>query len=285
MSGETTNGELTGPETVRGETMNGETMNAPPIAPDTFYARGFAEFYDRYGTGWTRLFAPVLRDWLEDRVPSAGRRVLDLACGTGVASQVFLDAGWAVTGVDLSEGMLGAAAERLAGPVSQGRMTLRRADMTSFDPGEPVSACVALEGPLNHLPSLDALEQCLRRVADALPASGTFVFDLYEPHHFRGWHNISVIDEQDTVVVKRGAWDDERAVGMLRISGYFDDGTGPLRVDQTVTSLAFPEQTVDALLEAAGFEAARFPGEVPPCACGRSPSGLCRTVYLATKRA
>jgi SAM-dependent methyltransferase len=262
--------------------VSGVTLPAT-VAPETFYGHGFAEFYDQFGTGWTRQFAPVLSAWLGERALPRGRHVLDLACGTGVASRIFYDAGWDVTGLDLSDGMLATAAGRLADGVAQGRVRLRQADMTRFELDEPVSVCVALEGALNHLPSLGAVEECFHRVAAALPESGTFVFDLYEAHHFRGWHHVSVIDEPDTVIVKRGVWDEERAVGMLRISGHHDAGSGPLRVDQTVTSLGFAEQSVDALLASAGFQSARFPEAVSPCACGRSRTGQCRTVYVAVK--
>jgi hypothetical protein len=144
-----------------------------------------------------------------------------------------------------------------------------------------VQACVALEGALNHLLSAGDLARCFGCVAAALPPGGMFVFDLYEPHHFRGWHNITLIDEADAVVARRGVWDETRSTGMLRISGIFRlDGT-PMPVDQTVTSRAYPAALVAELLAAAGFEEVGFAPPVPPCACGRSASGLCRTVYSA----
>src|SRR4051812_14215696 len=111
-------------------------------APGTFYGRGFAEFYDRYGTGWTRDFAPPLADWLAARPGPGERVVLDLACGTGVSAQLLLRAGWNVIGLDISAGMLANAAHRLAGDVEAGRMLLRQAEMTTFELDRPVRACV-----------------------------------------------------------------------------------------------------------------------------------------------
>ncbi len=253
------------------------------ISPGTFYGRGFAEFYDRYGTGWTRGFAPAMAGWLAERPGPGDRVVLDLACGTGVSAQILLDAGWDVIGLDISTGMLATAAGRLADQVEAGRMVLQQAEMTTFELGRQVRACVALEGALNHLLSEEALQRCFDRVAAVLPVGGTFVFDLYEPHHFRGWHHVGVTDEADAVIVKRGVWDEERAVGMLRFSGLFDDGTGPIRVDQTVTSRAYRPDVVHALLSAAGLAAEPYPAPVPACGCGRSRTGSCRTVYAATR--
>ncbi|MFI5907228.1 class I SAM-dependent DNA methyltransferase [Dactylosporangium sp. NPDC051541] len=254
-------------------------------SPGTFYGRGFAEFYDRYGTGWTRDFAPLLAQWLSGRPGAEERLVLDLACGTGVSAQILLRAGWDVIGLDISAGMLANAAHRLAQDVETGRVVLQQAEMTTFVLDRQVRACVALEGALNHLLSEEALEQCFARVAAVLPVGGTFVFDLYEPHHFRGWHNIGVTDEPDAVIVKRGVWDEERGIGMLRFSGLFDDGSGPIRVDQTVTSRAYGADVLNALLSKAGLDPEPYPAEVPACACGRSRSGSCRTVYAATKAA
>ena len=162
---------------------------------------------------------------------------------------------------------------------------LQQADMTTFELERQVRACVALEGALNHLLTEDALKLCFERVAAVLATGGVFVFDLYEPHHFRGWHHISVIDEPDAVVVKRGVWDEDHAVGMLRISGLFDDGSGHAQVNQTVTSRVYPADTVIALLSAAGFESRAFTAPVPACACGRSGTGYCRTVYTASMSA
>ena len=53
----------------------------------------------------------------------SGRRVLDLACGTGEVSRAMLGLGATVTGVDFSETMLGLARAKLAGRPWQGRLT------------------------------------------------------------------------------------------------------------------------------------------------------------------
>jgi ubiquinone/menaquinone biosynthesis C-methylase UbiE len=51
-----------------------------------------------------------------------GRKVLDLACGTGEVSRALLGLGASVTGVDFSEVMLGHARVKLAGLSWQGRL-------------------------------------------------------------------------------------------------------------------------------------------------------------------
>lgn len=53
-----------------------------------------------------------MRRMLEGHVPGRPARLLDLGCGTGLVGQVFADLAGHATGVDLSEGMLGVAADR-----------------------------------------------------------------------------------------------------------------------------------------------------------------------------
>jgi SAM-dependent methyltransferase len=70
--------------------------------------------YEQYVGRWSRLVAPRFVSWLG--IP-AGRRWLDLGCGTGALSAAILDvaAPSAVFGVDPSEGFLETARTRLGG--------------------------------------------------------------------------------------------------------------------------------------------------------------------------
>jgi SAM-dependent methyltransferase len=246
------------------------------------YRGGFAHFYDRYGTGWTRQFVPILISYLKARCASAST-VIDLACGTGVSTELFCAAGWSVTGIDLSADMLAVAKTRLAEPIADGRVRLVQADARDFEVDRPADACVCLEGALNHLHSSEELRACFERAAQGLRPGGYLVFDLYEPDHFRGWHNISMIDEDEAIVVRRGVWDQSTGVGMLRISGLHEHAGVTSRVEQSVTSRVFEPAQVRELLSSAGLEPEVFDGAIPGCVC-RRPDSRCRTVYAARLR-
>lgn len=73
---------------------------------------GRGDPYERYVGRWSRLVAPAFLAWLA--VP-AGRRWLDVGCGTGALSAAVLDesAPSSVAGVEPSEGFLLAARENL----------------------------------------------------------------------------------------------------------------------------------------------------------------------------
>ncbi|HXD40006.1 MAG TPA: methyltransferase domain-containing protein [Ramlibacter sp.] len=86
--------------------------------------------YEQYVGRWSRRVAPP---FLERLGIAAGRRWLDVGCGTGALSAAILDqcSPASVTGIEPSEGFLKAAAENLAGraQLAQGSATaIPRAD-------------------------------------------------------------------------------------------------------------------------------------------------------------
>ncbi|MFJ4963932.1 dTDP-3-amino-3,4,6-trideoxy-alpha-D-glucopyranose [Streptomyces sp. ADI96-02] len=251
----------------------------------TYYTQGFATFYDRYFTGWVRDYSPALADHL-DRT-GGGHGVLDLCCGTGVTTAVLSERGRHVTGLDRSAAMLRIAARRSAEEVRAGGVRLVEGDARDFSLPEPVGACVCLDGALNHFESREDLVRCFTSVAEALHAGGEFVFDLFELPHFRHWNNLTLIDEDDTVVAKRGAWDDEVGRGMLRVSGVVGSDTGIVRVEQTLRSRYYSAAEVTSALAEAGLVRVEHDVDARYSTCESgscSKSAVpCRTVYRALK--
>ncbi len=68
-----------------------------------------AEDYDRYRIG----YAPEIYDALADHGIVPGRRVLDVACGTGLVAEGLATRGCIVTGIDASQPMLRKARQRV----------------------------------------------------------------------------------------------------------------------------------------------------------------------------
>jgi ubiquinone/menaquinone biosynthesis C-methylase UbiE len=84
--------------------------------------------YDAYRSGYSR----ALYDLLLDYGFKQGLSVLDVACGTGLASEPFLKRGLSVTGVDNSEPMLDKARER----VKDMKLVLGDAEALPFNEAE-----------------------------------------------------------------------------------------------------------------------------------------------------
>jgi len=90
--------------------------------------------YEQYVGRWSRQAAPLFLSWLN--IP-AGRRWLDVGCGTGALCAAIVDrcSPSSVTGVEPSEGFLNTARENLAGRAAlhQGTATVIPLDDASVD--------------------------------------------------------------------------------------------------------------------------------------------------------
>ena len=127
--------------------------------------------YEQYVGRWSRRVAPRFLSWLN--VP-AGRRWLDVGCGTGALSAAILDqcSPLSVTGVEPSEGFLEKAKEQLAG-----RALLQRGNAAAIPLGDDsVDACVSAL-VLNFVPDGGAALREMSRVTAAGGTIAAYVWD------------------------------------------------------------------------------------------------------------
>jgi SAM-dependent methyltransferase len=127
--------------------------------------------YEQYVGRWSRRVAPLFLAWLG--VP-AGRRWLDVGCGTGALCAAILEhcAPASVAGVEPSEGFLETARGRLAG-----RAVLHRGDATRI-PLADASVDVVVSGlVLNFVPDQRAALSEMARVTAGGGTIGAYVWD------------------------------------------------------------------------------------------------------------
>jgi len=156
--------------------MNGPTLT---LAADGY--DDWATLYDRsvgpeYGDAQWRFLQRVLLP----AVPP-GAALLDLCCGTGLLMRPLLAAGYRLTGLDLSAGMLACA--RRNAP----QATLLQADARDFSLPQPVHGAFCTSASLNHVDSIEDLQQVFGCVQRALQPGGVFVFDLNHPAQLQRW--------------------------------------------------------------------------------------------------
>lgn len=164
------------------------------------YGPAFARAYQLRWGGFARQATPPLLDFYAGSAAGQQRQpVLDLCCGTGVASLACLEAGYPVTGLDLSPHMLAYArentaaylgADRAAGP----RAHFVQADAADFALAGQFGLAISLYDAINHLPDLAALRNCFRCTAAAVAPGGAFIFDLNTRRGLRRWNVTSVDD-------------------------------------------------------------------------------------------
>jgi SAM-dependent methyltransferase len=127
--------------------------------------------YERYVGRWSRRVAPAFLSWLD--VP-AGKRWLDVGCGTGALCAAILERGApvSVTGVEPSEGFLTLARESLPAQVALYAGSAARIPLVDDAVDAVVSGLV-----LNFVPDLAAAFAEITRVAVRGAAFGAYVWD------------------------------------------------------------------------------------------------------------
>jgi len=112
-----------------------------------------------------------------------GRRVLEVACGSGRVLLPLVRAGCDVVGVDVSPHMLALARAKLdAEPTTRGEARLVQADMRTFDL-DPKAFDLAISAvkSLAYLTERDDQLRCLRTIAAHLRPGGLLAIDFLHP--------------------------------------------------------------------------------------------------------
>ena len=130
---------------------------------------------------------------------AAGRRLLDLGCGTGRHARRLAAGGDRVHGVDLSPGMIARARVELANepPEVQARTTFAEGDLRTYRAGETFDAVLSLFHVMSYQTAQEDLEGALATARAHLATGGVFLFDA--------WYGPGVLTDPPAVRVKRVA--------------------------------------------------------------------------------
>lgn len=144
------------------------------------YYKGFAGYYD------AQVDSIGGRDDIQfySSMAAASRGpVLEIGCGTGRVTVPMLEAGAAVTGLDLCPDMLEIAKRKVSALPSsiRNRAKFVQGDMTDFSIDGRFDLIVTPFRPFQHLTTPERQLACLGRVRSHLAPGGTFVLDIFDP--------------------------------------------------------------------------------------------------------
>jgi SAM-dependent methyltransferase len=225
------------------------TLTQPDHAALAYDA--MAPFYDDFTEhhdydGWVAILERLALDH-----GFAGRRVLDLACGTGKSTEPFAARGYHVTACDGSEQMLARARARLEGGASLYVRDLR--DLGSLGTFDLV--CCIDDG-LNYLLGDGELVAALRGMAAQLDRGGLMLFDLNTLATYRGYFaRPAVVETSSHVLVWQGRATADFAAGGIAeatLDAFALGGGSHVRADHAQRH--YPPAEVDEALEEAGLE-------------------------------
>ena len=229
---------------------------------------GLAAPYDSLAPAYDVLTARYRHDrWLTAIEALArefglnGRRLLDVACGTGKSFMPLLERGYRVTACDLSPGMV-AQARRKAG----GRAELCVADMRRLPLLGAFDLVTCLDDAVNHLADDDELLATFAGIRANLDRGGLLVFDVNTLAAYRAACDVAA-EHQDHVVVWRGSGAAHAAPRRQTrvVVDVFTRVRGDLwrRTRTEQRHRHFPLRDIARLLRAAGLEVAAVRGQRP----------------------
>ena len=179
--------------------------------------------------------------------------VIDLACGTGVMSEMLIDNGFSVLGIDYSCDMLCVAENRLS--KTNGDYTLINAKMQDFSLDRKYDACVCCLDSINHLTDENDVLKTFKCVFNSLNDFGIFIFDVNTVYkHQTSLNNRAyVFDEEDFFL----SWDNELLENdtvRILLDFFVYNGTSYDRYSEEFLERAYKKELLKEMLNIAGFE-------------------------------
>ncbi len=152
-----------------------------------------------------------------------GRRVLEVACGTGSHTKILVERGYEVTGVDISDDML-----RIARRKTKGRARLVKADMRSLGTvvGGKYDAAICLFSSISYNLTVADLRRTIQGLYDRLEEPGAVVFDTHftKKGFVDGHRGEDIFDDGRVIGARLGISKRAGDVGELSFSYLIKDG-------------------------------------------------------------
>jgi SAM-dependent methyltransferase len=223
------------------------------------YGPGFARVYNTRWLAFAKQAAPVILDFYAGiSIGQVNKSVLDLCCGAGHLALHFLEKGYRVVGIDLSEPMLHHAEENAGRFLESGQAKFIKADAGDFTLDERFGLVVSTYDSLNHLDNEQTLKRCFQCVHAI--SDGYFIFDLNTRRGLTRWNSIHVEEGgEDALIITRGIYDGQSDRAWMRITGFVGLSNGLYeRFDETVFNTVFEMERVRTMLLEIGWKNVYF---------------------------
>jgi len=221
------------------------------------YGEDFSKFYDRFFGDYAEKAAPVLLRFFASKADATqNSRVLDLGCGTGRLALRFLEAGYEVTGLDLSTDMLTLAETRCAKYRIAGKADFIRGDISDFELEGPFAIVLSTYNSMNHLDRKEKLSRCFASVKKCLAQDGLFLFDYHTAKGLGEWVYSESTRWEEGYVEATGSFNEDAGKAVMRLKGEYQGRS----LDESLDNYTFPLERLSGWLKEAGFTQVTFTG-------------------------
>jgi ubiquinone/menaquinone biosynthesis C-methylase UbiE len=198
--------------------------------------------------------------WLGELLPKlekheiVGKRLLDVACGTGKSFIPMLEQGWEVTACDISPAMVELAREKVGD-----RAKLFVADMRELPVFGEFDVVFCLDDAVNYLLSPEELEEALAGMRRNLGPGGLLMFDVNTLETYRTFFAEEVVVERGGKrMVWKGRSSPDVAPSSIAEASFeveaLDAAAGPAIPPEVHRERHFPEAEIRAAMERVGLE-------------------------------
>jgi SAM-dependent methyltransferase len=223
------------------------------------YNQTFARVYNMKWSGFAKHVAPFIHDfYTSTTIGQENKSVLDLCCGAGHLAYHFLEKGYQVVGLDLSEYMLYYARENAIQYIESGQAKFIHGDASDFKLDEHFGLVISTFDALNHLENEQALKKCFECVYKV--SRGFFIFDLNTRNGLKRWNSIQIDENsEDALIITRGIYDGKSEKAWTRISGFIQMSDGLYeRFEETAFNSVFEMAKVKSTLLDVGWKNVYF---------------------------
>ncbi|MCR5742365.1 MAG: class I SAM-dependent methyltransferase [Lachnospiraceae bacterium] len=183
----------------------------------------------------------------------------ELGCGTGNMTELLMEAGYDMIGIDNSEDMLDVAREKLYELEFEGEPPILylNQDMRSFELYGTVRAIVSVCDSLNYLTDSKDVLKVLKLAANYLDPGGVFIFDMKTDYFYRtrmGDNTFTDVRE-DCAMIWENEYDEANRINSYNLTLFDRDEDGRyVRSEEFHTQRAYSIEEMRALIEEAGLE-------------------------------
>lgn len=180
--------------------------------------------------------------------------LLDVACGTGMFSNLFAKKGVEVIGVDMSQEMLAIARENSADMETDVLFLCQKAQ--DLDLYGTVDGAICCLDSVNHITDKRILQKAFKKISLFLEKDRLFIFDantVYKHENVLA-NNTFVMDEDEVYCVWQNSYNSKTRITDISLDFFIKNEEVFERSGEVFSERAYTEDELSLMLSRAGFK-------------------------------